>query len=167
MNLINNQNYSATHYEPSTGTFWRLSKAFNDYIPIQLHDRRVNVIQTSTGRYTWKGAGNLAWEYITGSPLPKGFLIYFKNLDNEDFRAENLGIIHRSELRSLKAAMLNVKGSLRIIPNTKEVYTYKVRWKEPGVFKQKCFQDWIAANDFYNFIMQKCVKELGKYAVTQ
>lgn len=165
MNLLSNPNYLDTHYEPLTGNFYRCTATgFN---LLQLHERRVNVTLTSTGKYTWKGAGNLAWEFITSEPIPEGFLIYYKNLDKEDFRSENLGVIHKEELKSLRDAMLNVQGHLRIIPDKKEVYTYKVRWKEAGIIKLKCFQDCIAAKDFYTEVKNRSVRVLGKYAVTQ
>lgn len=168
MSLISNPKYLDTFYEPETGLFWRKDK--NDLIqpkPLQFYDRRISVCLSSTGKYTWKGAGNLAWEFITSTPVPDNHLIYYKNSDNEDFRSENLGIIHKSELKSLRDAMLNLQGHLKILPNKMEVYTYKVRYKEGGGIKHKCFQDCIAANDFYKEIKARSVRELGKYAVTQ
>ena len=168
MSLITNPKYLDTLYEPETGLFWRndISSSILPK-PLQLHDRRVSVCLSSTGKYTWKGAGNLAWEFITSEPVPEGFLIYYKNLDKEDFRSENLGVIHKEELKSLRDAMLNVQGHLKIIPDKKEVYTYKVRYKESGIIKLKCFQDCIAAKDFYTEVKNRSVRVLGKYAVTQ
>lgn len=166
MNLLSNNNYICTFYEPFTGNFYRKEQSGN-FRQVQLHERRVNVIQASTGKYTWKGAGNLAWEFITCKAVPEGYLIYFKNSDKEDFRSENLGIIHKNELKALRDAMFNMQGYLRILPDKKEVYTYKVKYKSEGMIKYKSFQDCIAAKDFYNEIKTKSVRELGKYAVTQ
>lgn len=168
MSLISNPKYLDTLYEPETGLFWRKDSSNSiQPKPLQLHDRRVSVALSSTGKYTWKGAGNLAWEFITSTPVPDQHLIYYKNSDNEDFRSENLGIIHKDELKSLRDAMLNLQGHLKILPDKKEVYTYKVRYKEKGAIKLKSFQDCIAAKDFYKEVMSKSVRVLGKYAVTQ
>lgn len=168
MNLITNPKYLDTFYEPETGLFWRKDSSGSlQPKPLQLHDRRISVFSDITGKYTWKGCGNLAWEFITSTPVPDKHLIYYKNSDNEDFRSENLGIIHKSELKSLRDAMLNLQGYLKILPNRMEVYTYKVRYKEKGGIRHKNFQDCIAANDFYKEIKARSVRELGKYAVTQ
>lgn len=165
--MLSNPNYIDTFYDPSTGYFYRKEQITRNFRQIQLHDRRVSVQVASTGRYTFKGAGNLAWEFITSTPVPKDHLIYYKNLDKEDFRSENLGIIHKKDLKALRDAMQNLKGALKIIPNPVELYTYKVKFKEDGIFKMRSFQDCIAANDFYKEVMARSVRELGKYAVTQ
>ena len=168
MSLISNPKYIDTFYEPETGLFWRKDSSNSiQPKPLQLHDRRVSVALSSTGKYTWKGAGPLAWEFMTSTPVPEKHIIYFKNSDNEDFRSENIGIIHKEEFKELKEAMLNLDVYLKIIPDKKEVYTYKVRYKENGTIKMKCFQDCIAAKDFYKTVMNKSVRVMGKYAVTQ
>lgn len=166
--MITNPNYTDTFYDPLTGTFWRQEKITRNIRQVPLDDlRRITVASAITGKYTHKGAGQLAWEFISGSPVPEVYVIYFKNLDNEDFTAGNIGIISKVDFKKVKDAMYNLQGSLKIIPDTREVYTYKVKYKEGGVNKIKCFQDCIAAKKFHKEVLLRSVRELGKYAITQ
>lgn len=168
MNLISNNLYHNTYYEPTTGSFYRKeNEAVPNYYKVFPDElKRIQVAFTANRKYTYKGAANLAWEFING-PIPEGYVLYFKNMDKEDLRANNLGIVTKDEYKKIKDALYNLQGSLKIIPDKKEVYTYKVKYKENGYNKIRSFQDCIAAKKFHKEVMLKSVRELGKYAITQ
>lgn len=168
MNLISNPNYLHTHYDPLTGLFYRTEPDGTGLRQVFPADqRRISARLASTGKYTFKGLGSLAWEFIHGSCIPEGYLVYYKNLDKDDVSASNLGIISKEDNKRVNDAIANLEGSLKIVPDEREVYTYKVKYKEDGKFKIKAFQDCIAAKAFHKEIMNRSVRLLGKYAVSQ
>ena len=166
--LITSKEYPNIAYSGHDGIFFRIRPS--DLSVIRQLEPNANgmlsVLIAGTGNITNRKASILAWELINSKKLPSDSTIYFKNLNKEDYTAYNLGILTKIEARSLRDALDNLEWALKIVPDSREVYSYKVRYKFQGCTVFKFFHDIVAAKRFKRLVIIKSTKLVSKYLIS-
>jgi hypothetical protein len=130
-------------------------------------DGRLYIPKSNSSSRTYRKPVVLAWEFINNKNLPDDHVVYFKNLDEQDFSAYNLGILHKNEYKHLKDAIDNLNGTLKLIPNTKNPYGIILRYKQNGRVLYKNFDDVVTAKKAKRTMIIRATKFLSKYLVTE
>lgn len=165
--LLENKNYKNTFFCTNTGNFYRKSYEGSDLYILETDESNRHFVYSYVNKkYTNKNAANLAWEFIHNTEIPKGYAIYFKDLNKENLLPSNLGIISTEDRKLLRDAIRNINGELKITPNPTEVYTYRVKYRSGGMAVSYCFDDAIAAKDYYKKIEEQSTRFISKYEST-
>jgi hypothetical protein len=166
--LVFSSAYPSIAYDGHDGSFFRIKPSDSSVIR-KLEPSAsgmLSVFASETGKMTNRKACILAWELLNSKKLPDDCTIYFKNLNQEDFTAYNLGVTTKIEFKQLKDALDNLEWALKIIPDAKEVYSYKVRFKFQGCLMLKSFHDIVAAKKFKRIVIIKSTKLVSKYLIS-
>lgn len=168
LQLLLSAAYPTIAYEGHDGVFFRIKPQDSSVIrQIEPNSNgMLSVMSSETGKMTNRKASILAWEFLNSKKLPDDHVVYFKNLDQEDITAYNLGVTTKKEFKQLKDALDNLEWALKIVPDTKEVYSYKVRFKFQGCMIFKSFHDIVAAKKFKRIVVIKSTKLISKYLVS-
>jgi hypothetical protein len=169
MKLLYNSHYPNLGYCIQDGVFYRLKLPTQAVVRVLIPDEQgmLSVKDALTQKYTFKKASILAWEFISGAPVPASHVVYFKNLNTKDYKGYNIACIPRSAYSSLRDAIDNLQGTLKLIPHSTEVYTYKVRHKHKGKTVLQSFHDVVDAQKFMRKVLIKSTKIMSKYLVSE
>lgn len=160
--------YPDTAYSPTSGRFYRFNPDGTVKRMIFPYDNGMIALKHwKQGEYklTHKNSAILAWEIMNCKLLPKGHIIYYKDLQHDNLCANNLGLISRGEYMRLRDCIANISGTLTI--KTNGMYKYQVRYREDNKIKVKTFCDEEIAKNFKNIILQDSITLLGKYHVSK
>jgi len=165
-NLIYYNNYPSIAYEPREGYICRINKD-KEFLRKLIPDINgmLNIFVLDKDGFTNRKAINLAYEIFNSKPIPEGFLVYPKDADENNLRANNLGLISKEEYTKYKDAIDNVlKEKLKL---TFGAGKYKVQYKHLGRTKVKKFEDSTSANAFKKKIYLESVKMISKFFVNK
>jgi len=115
-------------------------------------------------RYKLK-ANKVAMELITGEKIPANKAVLHRNLDENDYRLQNLKIIPKSIYNLIKEAYRNLSGQLKIIPHSTDVFSYVLTWRENGKDRKLVVDDFVVAKRMHSKIQLKYAKILNKYCI--
>lgn len=110
-------------------------------------------------------ANKVAIELVTGDKVPENKSVLHKNLDENDYRLQNLKIISREAYLSVKEAQRNLSAALKLLPHPEDMFCYILQWKEQGKDRRKVIKDVVVAKRTYNKLQLKYAKILSKYCV--
>ena len=110
-------------------------------------------------------ANKVAMELISGESIADNKAILHKNLDENDYRLQNLKIISRSAYLAVKEAQRNLSGALKLQPHPTDVFCYILSWKDQGKDRKSVIYDVVVAKRTYNKLQLKYAKILSKYCV--
>ena len=160
--LLHYDIYSNIAYSPSSGSFWRLSnKGIYMTFP---DDCNMVFVKMNTGKPTNKKVHILAWEITNKKQLPEGYIVYAKDMNQENLCANNLGIILRAEYKLLRDAIANVKGALKF--SVQSSGKFYVRYREDNRINTKKFSCEETAKEFKQQVLTQNTMLLAKYHVS-
>jgi hypothetical protein len=150
-------------YVPSTGEFFNVKnnrKIFPDYdgqyrFWFGKERKRLNIKMEKAALYL--GAGIAVTEQQK---------IIFKNLDERDYRLNNLVIVPKEEYKEINEALTNLVHYLKIKPHHSDQFSYFVFYREGKITKRVFCQDIISANDLHRELKLKYLKLITKYCNT-
>jgi hypothetical protein len=159
--MLTSPEYPGLTYDQHTGSFFRDSK--------QLYKDDLGFIQylcSSRHKIIRKKALILSWIFLYGA-VPKGNIVYPKDLNPDNNRGNNLGCLPKQEYLKIKDALLNTNGAIRLVPHPVDVWVYILKYRENGKVKTKVQQDVIEGLKNKRKIMLKNLKILSKYMKTR
>jgi hypothetical protein len=159
--------YPGVAYDPHKGKFYKLKVQDQGEVRVDREitpDENLNIIYTCfySGRCIKKRAGILAWEILNGK-IPDDCTLLFKNLDREDFRADNLMIIKKSQYSDIKDHLDNANGAVKIVAHPTNAYQHVVCFKNGHKTVKRTFHDISGALNFRKALILQANKILGKY----
>lgn len=162
--LVFYDNYPSIAYAPKDGYICRVNKD-KEFIRKLIPDENgmLNIFVLDKDGFTNRKAINLAYEIFNNKPIPEGYLVYHKDADENNLRANNLGLISKEEYTRYKDAIENIiNEKLRL---TFGAGKYKVRYKHLGRTKVKKFDDATSANAFKKQVYLESIKLISKFFV--
>jgi hypothetical protein len=150
-------------YDPNTGEFFMKQnnrKVFPDdegqyrfWFPV--YKKRLNIKLEKAAVYLGSGI------VVTDQQR-----IVFKNLDDRDYRLNNLIVVPRAEYSKIHEAVTNVTQYLKIRAHPTDQFSYFVFYREGKITKRIYCQDIIKANELFKQLKLKFVKLITKYCNT-
>jgi hypothetical protein len=110
-------------------------------------------------------ANKVAMELINNKPIADKKTILHKNLDENDYRLQNMKIIARSTYNAIKEAHRNLSGALKLQPHPRDMFCYILSWKEDGKDRRLVVYDVVVAKRMYNKLQLKYAKILSRHCV--
>lgn len=107
--------------------------------------------------------GKLCYLLWFNEEPPKGYKIFYKNLDKTDCRIENIGIISESNWKILKEAIKNIQGGIRLSPHPIDRWAHRLYWFENGIEKLRIIQDFGVAKRLELKLKLKYSKVVSKF----
>lgn len=107
-----------------------------------------------------------AYEIFNERKITRDERVYPKDLDDSNWKADNLGILHKDVIKKLSDALYNVRHGVIVENNHDKPYTYLVKWRENGKIKSKTVYDITAVYRLKRIIMWKSCKMVSKYIVS-
>lgn len=157
-------NYPGIAYVPKDGYICRVDSD-KEFIRKLIPDINLmlNIFVKEKNSFTNRKAINLSYEILHSKPVPEGYLVYPKDADPENLRANNLGLMSKADHIKYKDAIDNI-----INDKLKMQYSqgkYKVRYKEAGRTKTKKFDDVITATVFKKQVYLDSARLLAKFYI--
>lgn len=100
------------------------------------------------------------------SELPSGFVVLHKDLDEDNYRANNLQLVSKAEKKAIDEALYNLQGGLTIKPHKTDMFSYVINYKLNGRKRQEVISDQIVARRKFLRIQLKFAKMLDKFVVS-
>ena len=160
--LLHFPEYNNIAYAPNSGSFWRLSPK-GTYMTFPNIDNMI-FVRMQDGKATHKKVHILAWEITNKRKLPEGYIVYAKDMNQENLKANNLGVIPRVEYKLLRDAIANVKGALKF--SVQSSGKFYVKYREDNRIKTKKFSCEETAKEFKQEILRSNTMLLAKYHVS-
>lgn len=150
-------------YEMLTGSFFikKNAKRIREIFP---NEDGYLIFYRNNQRLKLK-ASKVAMELITGKPIDDKKTVLHKNLDETDYRLQNLKVIVKSTYNLIKEAHRNLSGSLKLQPHPKDMFCYVLSWKQDGKDRKIVIYDIVVAKRTYTKLQLKYAKILSKYCV--
>lgn len=151
------------HYEILSGEFY--IKKDSNLVRRIFPDEDGYLIFYRKGKRLKMKANKVAIELTEGKTLTDDKSILHKNLDENDYRLQNLKVIPKSAYLAVKEAQRNLSGALKLLPHAEDMFCYILQWKEQGKDRKKVIKDVVVAKRTYNKLQLKYAKILSKYCV--
>ena len=113
-----------------------------------------------------KKAITLAWELLNSKKLPSNSINYFKDLNPENYKGSNIGIISKANYKKLKDALYNLEHGVKLIPHKTDAFVYILKYKSDGKLLQTTFHDISTALKMKRRIIFKSSKTVTKWVVS-
>lgn len=157
-------NYPSIAYAPREGYICRINKD-KEFLRRLIPDDNgmLNIFVLDKDSFTNRKAINLAFELFNNRPIPEGYLVYPKDTDDTNLKANNLGLISREDYVKYKDAIDNVVNEK--LKLTFGAGKYKVRYKHLGRTKVKKFEDSVSASNFRKKVYLESIKMISKFFV--
>lgn len=110
-------------------------------------------------------ANKVAMQLVSGKSISENKVVLHKNLDENDYRLQNLKIISKSAYLLVKEAQRNLSGALKLQPHPTDMFCYILFWKDSGKDRKSVIYDIVVAKRTYNKLQLKYAKILSKYCV--
>lgn len=165
--LLYSKNYPAIAYEAADGYICRTNhdgSFLRKLIPNE--NLMISIFVAELGKFTNRKQANIAWEILNKKSIPEGFVVYFKDMQPDNIKAHNLGLITKKDNVKIRDALQNLQSVLKITTDSKKAGCYKVRYKLHGRTLFAKFEDDIAAKQFKRKIQLESTKVLSQYFVT-
>lgn len=107
-----------------------------------------------------------AYEIFNEKALGLDERVYAKDLDENNWKADNVGVLPLDVVKNLADALYNVKNGVLVENKPNKPYTYVVKWKEKGKIRHKTVHDITAVHRLKRIIMWKSYKLVSKYTVS-
>lgn len=167
MQLKSNTHYIGVAYDFINGFFYRLKadseidkRLVSDYLGY------ITYLCHFTRKKIKKKAEILAYEIMEGKPLSKYKKLYFKDLNPENLKYWNIGCVNQKQFNTIKDAVYNINGGVKIMNHPTDAYVYFVYYKTKGRIKKKICHDIVSALKVKRIILLTSNKVLSKYTVS-
>lgn len=163
-NLVFYDNYPCIAYSPSGGYLCRVSKE-GEFIRklIPSPTGMINVFVADKGSFTNRKAVNVAYEILNKGPIPEGYLVYHKDADESNIKANNIALIYKQDYVTYKDAIDNIINDRLRLYYSKGLHC--VRYKYMGRTKVKKFDDLVSASAFRKDIYLESIKLIGRFYI--
>lgn len=112
-----------------------------------------------------KKASTFLYEFFSGK-LSDDQVVYFRDLNSNNFVPENVSAISKTEYKKLKDSIENINGAIKITAHNSNAYMYIIRFKNEGKTVKYVCQDIIQAHKIRRIVLYKSTKILNRYIVT-
>jgi hypothetical protein len=162
--LVFYDNYPSIAYAPKEGVICRVNKD-EEFIRKLIPDENgmLSIFVLERNAFTNRKAINLAYEIFYNKVIPEGYLVYPKDADKNNIKANNLGLMSKQEYAKYKDAIDNVLNEK--LKLTFSAGKYKVRYKHLGRTKVRKFEDNASAVAFKKKIYLESIKMISKFFV--
>ncbi len=162
--LVFYDNYPSIAYAPKDGYICRVNKD-KEYIRKLIPDENgmLNIFVLERDAFTNRKAINLAYEIFYNKSIPDEYLVYPKDADENNIKANNLGLMSKQEYVKYKDAIDNVLNEK--LKLTFSAGKYKVRYKHLGRTKVKKFDEAASATAFKKQVYLESIKMISKFFV--
>lgn len=164
--IISDQ-YPGLMYVFSTGQFYRLSdnpentrRIFPD------ENGLLNYYCFKEKKSIKKKAITLAWELLNCKSLPNNSINYFKDLNPENYKGSNIGLISKVNYKKLKDALYNLEHGVKLIPHKSDMFVYILKFKSEGKLVQTTFHDISLALKMKRKVILRSSKIITKWVVS-
>lgn len=161
--MLQNELLEMLHYDLAIGAFY--IKKNNKVVRRIFPNEDGYLIFYRSGKRLKLKANRIAMQIITNETISDKYTILHKNLDDNDYRLQNLKVISRVTYNNIKEAHRNLSGALRLQPHSSDVFSYVLNWKENGKDRVQVIHDIVIAKRLYNRLQLKYAKILSKYCV--
>lgn len=151
------------HYDLSVGAFY--IKKNNKIVRRIFPTEEGYLIFYKNGKRLKLKANRVALQIISDINISDKQTVLHKNLDDSDYRLQNLKIVSRVVHNNIKEAHRNLTSALKLQPHTSDVFSYVLSWKENGKDRIQVIHDIVIAKRLYNRLQLKYAKILSKYCV--
>ena len=151
------------HYEILTGKFF--IKKNGDLVREIFPNEEGYLMFYRQGRRLKLKANKVAIELTSAEKVAEDRAVLHKNLDENDYRLQNLRVISRTAYLAVKEAQRNLSGALKLTPHPEDMFCYILNWKENSKDRRKVVKDVVVAKRTYNKLQLKYAKILSKYCV--
>lgn len=161
--------YPGLAYDYINGKFYKISTLDPFCIERELivgPDANLSYKCNISGRLVKKNAKILAFEVLHDC-FVIGKIVYFKDLNTDNYKGSNLGCVRKEEYFKIKDALRNLNGLLKITPHPTDAYVYVVKYRQNGKTHSKICHDIIQAQRLRRRIMLRSSKILGKYLTSE
>lgn len=159
--------YPGIAYDYANGYFYRLKagaeidkRLVSDYLGY------ITYLCHTTRRKVKKKAEILAYEIMQGKPLSKYKKLYFKDLNPDNLKYWNIGCVSQKQYNTIKDAVYNINGGIKIVSHPTDAYVYFVYYKTKNRIKKKICHDIVSALKVKRIILITSNKVLSKYIVS-
>lgn len=156
--------YPGIAYDYINGYFYRL-KSSNEMDKRIIPDYLGYIIYLCalTNKRIKKKAEILAYEIMLDISLPKNSKLYFKDLNSENFKFWNIGCVSAKQYNTIRDAVYNIQGGIKIIPHAKDAFAHYIFYKTKGRIKMKICHDIVSALKIKRMILITSNKVLSRY----
>ena len=151
------------HYDLSVGAFY--IKKNNKIVRRIFPTEEGYLIFYKNGKRLKLKANRVALQIISDINISDKQTVLHKNLDDSDYRLQNLKIVSRVVHNNIKEAHRNLTSALKLQPHASDVFSYVLSWKENGKDRIQVIHDIVIAKRLYNRLQLKYAKILSKYCV--
>lgn len=157
-------------YEPDTGMIYVLKNDPKTSTLVKhkrlMPDENNSVNASINGTRVKIKMNRFVWFILYGEILKDNETILHKDLDESNFRQNNLTKISKKVHYQILEAMKNLSGSLRIIPHPTDAFSYMIEYRKEGRLKREVLSDDSVAKKKLLQMQIKYIKFLGKYVVS-
>lgn len=101
----------------------------------------------------------------SGRILQDGEKILHRNMQEDDFRVQNLEVVHEDVYNLVREAYKNISYGIQVSMHRTDKLAYNLQWYEDGVRRNKVIYDSSVANRMQVKLKLKYSKILTKYCV--
>lgn len=160
--------YPGCTYDPASGDFYRISMN-NSYDRKLIPDELGNISYFCyfKKKPVKKKASTLAWEILNTKEVPDLHVVYFKDLDSNNLKAHNLGLIKKEDYRLLQDSLENLDGGIRLQSHPTDAYVYYVKFRANGRVQQTLCHDIAKALKLKRAILVKSSRAVSRFVVSR
>lgn len=151
-------------YEPENGMLYILKNNIRHklLVPDELHSAHTTIYGTRIKiKYN-----RLVWFVLYHEVLQDSETILHRDLDDSNYRRNNLTKISKDIHLGIVEAMKNLSGALKITQHPKDTFACVLEYKQDGRMKKETFQDPTTAKKKLLRMQLRYIKFLGKYIIT-
>lgn len=100
------------------------------------------------------------------SDLPMGFVVHHRDLDESNFKANNLMLVSREQKKLIHEAADNLFGGLTMKPHKTDMFSYVISYKYKGRKRQEVIADQTVAKKKFLRIQLMFAKMLDPFVVS-
>lgn len=154
---------SILEYNPLTGMIF--NKSTGNFLSL-LEDGWVCFKSPITLKQTKMKMNKLCFSLGYSEDVEKNQKVIHKNLDETDFRLNNLACLDPDDYKIYKEALKNLQGGVKLTPHPKDVGAYRLSWFSGGIKKTKLVEDIVVAKRLETRLKLKYSKILSRYTVS-
>lgn len=102
----------------------------------------------------------------TGVLPPEGTCIFHKDMQEDNFKFNNLVLITKEQNFRIIESLKNLKGALKIYPHKNDAFSYVVEYKDKGRLKKEVISDVQVARERFSRLQLKFTKFVSKFVIT-
>lgn len=154
-------------YDKYTGKLYlSVENKYKEIFPDLFHYVQFSIKHQSTiYKYKLKYT-NLIWQLVYLHKPTAKEKIFHKDLDLTNFKLNNLILISTSTFFSIKEALDNLAGKLKLYPHPKDRYTYILEYKQKGRLHKENISDMQIAKKKMLKLQLKYMKFISSYVLT-